>query len=413
MPASKPIEISGNDECPCGKGKRYQKCCSKRAVKWMRNPDGSYSKSIPISSEVREALSEAKQQFKSMFGRAPRRSDRLFPHTYIDSLADTRRVMLQMLRTANIRPELIYAYLKTGRVVTKSQNLTTVEFEEYSAAIDEFLELREQGTSIDDLINPETPESILSSALLNVLIICGYFVEEYINTYVLTGENSRYAELDLAVSFAFVNFVKSLRSVSILLENGISYDANYLVRSLYENYFRIKFVYLNPSKASQILGFDTAEPSDSSGKEKRLRKPPPFKNMAETIGELQLFESFYGELSEISHSQTATIKHLLNDEGCFDYLNINADFEMSTLLSAHEICMRTLDCVYEHCSCPKNFKVDLFTALKRSFGAFLIGWLYLSEVDNRQMHSLSFELIEQLAVRHPSLRTIKEAAKRK
>jgi hypothetical protein len=150
-------------------------------------------------------------------------------------------------------------------VVAKPENLTTVEFEEYSAAISEFLRLRKRGASVDDLINPETPESILSSALLNVLIICSYFVEEYINSHVLKTENSSQAELDLAVSFAFVNFVKSLRSVSILLENGISYDANYLVRSLYENYLRIKFAYLNPSKASQILGFDITKPSHSSG----------------------------------------------------------------------------------------------------------------------------------------------------
>jgi hypothetical protein len=69
--------------------------------------------------------------------------------------------------------------------------------------------------------------------------------------------------------------------------------------------------------------------------------------------------------------------------------------------------------MYEYCPCQKYFKADLLTALKRSFGAFLIGWLYLSEMDNRQMHSLSSELIEQLTLRHPSLRTIKEAAKRK
>jgi hypothetical protein len=379
----------------------------------MQNFDGSYSKTVPMSTEAREAFIEAKKMFKSLFGRAPRRNDRIFPHSYVDSIADTQRVMLQTLERANVRPELIYAYLKTGRVVAEPKNLTTIESKEYAEAIEEFFELKKRGAAVDDLINPKTPERVLSSALLNVLVICGYFVEEHINRNVLSSKKQARIELELAVSFAFVNFVKSLRSVSILLENGISYDANYLVRSLYENYLRIKFLYLNPAKTSQILGFDLADASGSSQHEKRSRKPPPFRNMAQAIDELQFFDSFYGELSEISHSQTATIRYFLSDDGYFNYLDINADFELSTLLGAHEICMRTLDCMYEHGSCPAYFKTDLLTALKRSFGAFLIGWGYLSEMDSRQMHSLSSAFLEQLATRYPSLKDNSGAAKPK
>lgn len=208
-----------------------------------------------------------------------------------------------------------------------------------------------------------------------------------------------------------MNFVKSLRSILTLLDNGISYDANYLVRSLYENYLRIKYVYLDSSRASQILGFDAAGSPKSEREPIKLRRPPPFKNIAQSIGELGVFESLYGELSQITHSQSVTIKHLLDGEGGFDFLSLNSDFELSTLLTAHEISIRILDCMYEHCSCPNPFKADLMTAMKRSFGAFLMGWLYVSEMDNCEMSRWSAALVDELSRRHSPLRKIKAAAR--
>jgi len=160
----------------------------------MRTPDGSYSKKMLASPEFCEAVKQAKRAFKSLFGRAMRPTDRAFPGGYIESLADTRRNTVQMLRATDCEPKVIYAYLKTGRVAPEPNDLTTVEFDQYVAAINEYFHYREQGASVEDLIDPETPERALTDALRNVLLICAYFVEEYINTYVLRGGGSSNVE---------------------------------------------------------------------------------------------------------------------------------------------------------------------------------------------------------------------------
>ena len=48
--------------------------------------------------------------------------------------------MLLVLREANVRPEIIYAYQKTGRLVTEenAQLLSTEELAEWDAAVDEY-----------------------------------------------------------------------------------------------------------------------------------------------------------------------------------------------------------------------------------------------------------------------------------
>lgn len=403
---SKSAEPSGNEKCPCGSGKSYRSCCSKRAVRWLRNQDGTYGKSIPLSEEAVEAFLEAKKLFVSIFGRPPRSNDRIFAHSYVDSLADHDRMMLQVMKEAQTPPQFIYAYLKTGRLVGNPENLTTAELTEYSAAIDEFFSLVEDGKSIEDLISPTEPVDILKSALLQTLTICGYFVAEYINKRAIVKKKQSDSGLELVTAFAFVNFTKSLRSISILLENGISYDANYLVRSLYENYLRVKYVYQDPSKVPRILGFDMNTSTSSQADLKKPRKPPPFKNIADALGEGGRFEAFYGALSEVAHSQIATLRHLINDEGHFDFLSINETFEMSTLLSAHEMCMSMLDTFHQFCRCPKYFKKDLLTALSKSFTAFSIGWAYVGEVEGRSMNSLSLELVKQLIHRYPLLKGI-------
>lgn len=48
--------------------------------------------------------------------------------------------MLLVLREAKVRPEIIYAYQKTGRLVTEenAQHLSEEELAEWNAAVDEY-----------------------------------------------------------------------------------------------------------------------------------------------------------------------------------------------------------------------------------------------------------------------------------
>lgn len=55
--------------------------------------------------------------------------------------------MLQFLQQQGYGPAEIYAYLKTGRLVTadNEQFLTEVDLDEWEDAIDEYLDLEEDG----------------------------------------------------------------------------------------------------------------------------------------------------------------------------------------------------------------------------------------------------------------------------
>ena len=106
------------------------------------------SKKIPMPPEVAKALKEQLKAFRKKFHRDPGPDDPVF----FDPTADTPQplpearvgLMLEQLleaaREANIRPEVLYAVKKTGRIVTtqNAQYLTPEELAEWDAAIDEF-----------------------------------------------------------------------------------------------------------------------------------------------------------------------------------------------------------------------------------------------------------------------------------
>jgi len=56
------------------------------------------------------------------------------------SESEVDEAMLRVLREANVRPEIIYAYQKTGRIVTEetARLLSAEELAEWNAAVDEY-----------------------------------------------------------------------------------------------------------------------------------------------------------------------------------------------------------------------------------------------------------------------------------
>lgn len=208
---------------------------------------------VPLNDDVIEAFRQASADFETIFNRKPRKYDPILIGKYTTSSEDLKRKTLRAFRVAKIRPELIYAYLQTGRIVKDPRLLTPPELAEYEDAITEFQRRVDAGTAVEELIDPETPERLLNTTLQEVQIIGGYYIEKYINSGVSKKKGAAQLNVEFVVAFAFVSFVKSLRSILILLENGVSYDANYLVRSLYENYLKIRYVYKNPAKADVFL----------------------------------------------------------------------------------------------------------------------------------------------------------------
>ncbi len=160
-------EVAPNSHCPCESGKRYGNCCKKKQFKWVVDDRGNFSRRAPISDEAAEILRHARAQFEGTFGRSPRKADVVFVEKYYISDKEMTRQALRAMKAAGSRPELVYAYKKTGRLVTsKNKNmLTAAELKEWNNAFDEYYELIDSGLSPDDIVWDEGPVGFMQEAL--------------------------------------------------------------------------------------------------------------------------------------------------------------------------------------------------------------------------------------------------------
>jgi hypothetical protein len=130
--------ISRNDPCPCGSGKKYKKCCFGKDFDFEEDDEGNLIKSVPISNEMAELLQEQRQKFIEKHGREPGPDDKIFfdmPHP-----EHLEHMMVEDMKKAGINPAIIYAFEKTGRLVTEdNQNLlSNADLDEWQTAIEEY-----------------------------------------------------------------------------------------------------------------------------------------------------------------------------------------------------------------------------------------------------------------------------------
>jgi len=99
----------------------------------------------PLSPETAEALKRQHERFVAKFGRPPGPDDPLFfdpsanePRRAIDEVLDQQ--LLEAMHKAGVRQEMIYAYQKTGRIVTDDNRkyLTKAQLKEWTDAVDEW-----------------------------------------------------------------------------------------------------------------------------------------------------------------------------------------------------------------------------------------------------------------------------------
>lgn len=103
---------------------------------------------VPLTEKLNEALDEQRERFRQKFGRDPRPEDPvLFDEDCDDpqplSAQKFQRLLLDALKEANARPEIIYAVEKTGLFVTEynKYRLTSAEYQQWCDAIDEYRRL--------------------------------------------------------------------------------------------------------------------------------------------------------------------------------------------------------------------------------------------------------------------------------
>lgn len=135
MPRKK---LSRNAPCPCGSGKKYKHCCYSKGFDYEKDDEGTIFKSIPLSEETVDLLDEQRQESIKKYKREPGPNDPVFfdmPHP-----EHLEHMTVEAMKEAGIDPAFIYAYEKTGRIVTDDNVhlLSEAELVEWDDAIQEY-----------------------------------------------------------------------------------------------------------------------------------------------------------------------------------------------------------------------------------------------------------------------------------
>jgi SEC-C motif len=131
-------KVSRNAPCPCGSGKKYKKCCWGKGFEWEEDEDGSFYRSTPLSPEMADILQMQRQKFIDKHGREPGPNDPVFFD--MPPLEHVEHEMVEAMKKAGIDPAFIYAFEKTGLLVTEENQhlLPESALAEWQAAIEEY-----------------------------------------------------------------------------------------------------------------------------------------------------------------------------------------------------------------------------------------------------------------------------------
>jgi len=329
-------ELRWNAKCPCGSGKSYGDCCKKRDFKWVKDKKGITYRQVKMSEELVENLKKAEERFEQVFGRKPGRDDKLFidQYRYDPELIESEfsRIALE----AGVGPPVVYASEKTGLIVTEENlnRFTELELEEWDEAIAEYYDLEEQG--IDPFLKDYDDGQFtyvakwveLEAVLDGCVIHLGRFIENMPRNKKLNGS-------DLLQYFWVQRTFQSVRSILVLVREGVGADCLPLVRSIYDNYLRISYLRMNPESAEDFLGiaglsWGTHEyVRNDNGKldRRRIRNKESGQitrghissyKMAERSGreiDLAFFDDVYDLLSSFVHSDVRHINEFLEEDG--------------------------------------------------------------------------------------------------
>jgi hypothetical protein len=108
-----------------------------------------FNERIQFSDGVREVLQQQLRSFRQRFGRDPGPDDPVFFDASSDSplpldLDELQRDILSIMHAARIPPDLIYAYLRTGLMVTEDNQryLSAEDREIWNRALAEYSQHR-------------------------------------------------------------------------------------------------------------------------------------------------------------------------------------------------------------------------------------------------------------------------------
>jgi len=108
------------------------------------------SREVKVDAETMKILQEQIQKFREKFGREPGPGDPLFfdPDSFVPrplDLDELNKETVDAMVKAGMRPELIYAYRKTGYIIMEDNidKIPKSGLDEWEAAIEEYFAIAE------------------------------------------------------------------------------------------------------------------------------------------------------------------------------------------------------------------------------------------------------------------------------
>lgn len=235
-------EVREHDKCPCGSNRKYKNCCKKKDIIWYLE-NGRLFREVMIESEVIEELKSLKLLFKSMYGREVGEDDYVFWGIYDDETIfdkDTIRVM----KKAGIQEEYIYAYSKTGLIITEENNNNIPdgylkEFSNYVAEYKSFINETPVSNNVNILLFVKFANYFLSEIYNKILISLNYSFNYFIRVHLEKDQDflnyNVTSKLDYG-GLCAIKTLKNLGSIKKLNDNDFEENIYATSRFIFESY---------------------------------------------------------------------------------------------------------------------------------------------------------------------------------
>ena len=155
-------------------------------------------------------------------GRGPRHNERVFFFQHIEPLPEVQADTVRAMRKAGIPEQLIYAYEKTGLVLSERSVKTVAkqDLDDYNTAIDEFFDLGG---------DYYTKKDEMECQLDRVQYVLSITIDKFLNK-----RGGPWSKLDSEFirCYPLVAATRNIRAFRILMEKKAVYDALSILRSI-------------------------------------------------------------------------------------------------------------------------------------------------------------------------------------
>lgn len=332
------VKIKVNDPCPCDSGRKYKKCCKGKDIIWEQDSAGDFYRVFPVEGKLEEVVKQLDEEIYKHFERERLPDDPLMPHTLMFSDKDHERKMIEVMEKEGADPAFIYAYKKTGILLTDEMAARAPGslVDEWDNAVDEYYDFGGDPEEESEDRQFESKLSLLVDDIDSLIYLFGTCVKKYFNGVYPDDSAPEGAKILSPVAYMGLNLAKSqraLRSIKHLVVEDYSEDALKLVRGIYENYLHIVLVKHRPDSIITLVDakYGVRDGSfrylEKNGKEDRRKVvrcstggiyPSNISGykMAESSNldfDVKFYDIFYQRASDVVHPSVFNIKDYVRD----------------------------------------------------------------------------------------------------